>query len=110
MKSEKACGDVDRAIGKLVRVVLSLYPAWLPEAEGIDSPAGAGSAAVTDLARAVAERSSVFGPVLLRLARAALAKQIGRLRATCWAGPAKPESEKAIPFVRTPENSPTQTE
>ena len=27
-----------------------------------------------------------------------------------WAGPAKLESEEAIPFVRTPKNSPTQTE
>jgi hypothetical protein len=27
-----------------------------------------------------------------------------------WAGAAKLPSEEAIPFVRTPENSPTQTE
>ena len=60
---------------ELVRVVLALYPAWLPEAEGIDSPAGAGDAAVADLARAAAGKSSLFAPVLLRLARAALAKQ-----------------------------------
>jgi very-short-patch-repair endonuclease len=72
---DAACGDIGRAIGELVRVVLVLYPAWLPEAEGIDSPAGAGDAAVSDLARAAAEKSSLFGPVLLRLARAALAKQ-----------------------------------
>jgi very-short-patch-repair endonuclease len=72
---EAACSDVGRVIGELVRVVLALYPAWLPEAEGINSPAGAGDAAVSDLARAAAEKSSLFGPVLLRLARAALAKQ-----------------------------------
>jgi very-short-patch-repair endonuclease len=72
---ETVCGDIDQAIGELVRVVLRLYPAWLPEAEGIESPAGAGDAAVADLARAIAERTSLFGPVLLRLARAALAKQ-----------------------------------
>jgi very-short-patch-repair endonuclease len=71
---ETACDSIDRAIGECVRVVLALYPAWLPEAEGIDSPAGAGDGAVADLARAAAERSSLFGPVLLRLARAALAK------------------------------------
>jgi hypothetical protein len=72
---EMACSDIDRAVGELVRVVLALYPAWLPEAEGIDSPAGAGAAAIADLARAAAEKSSLFGPVLRRLARAALAKQ-----------------------------------
>src|SRR5262245_32477132 len=72
---EASCADIDCALAELVRVVLALYPAWLPEAEGIDTPAGAGAAAVADLARAAADKSSLFGPVLLRLARAALAKQ-----------------------------------
>ena len=69
------CADIDQALRELVRIVLALYPAWLPEAKGIDSPAGAGDAAVADVARAAAERSPLFGPLLLRLARAALAKQ-----------------------------------
>jgi very-short-patch-repair endonuclease len=72
---ETACADIDQVLSELVRIVLALYPAWLPEAKGIDSPAGAGDAAVADLARAAAERSSLFGPLLLKLARAALAKQ-----------------------------------
>jgi very-short-patch-repair endonuclease len=72
---EASCADIDRALAELVRVVLALYPAWLPEAEGIDTPAGAGGAAVADLARAAADKSNLFGPVLLRLARAALVKQ-----------------------------------
>jgi very-short-patch-repair endonuclease len=52
--------------------VIALYPAWLPEARGIDSAAGAGRAAVTDIARATAANSQLFGPLLIRLARSAL--------------------------------------
>jgi hypothetical protein len=46
---EPSCADIDRALAELVRIVLALYPAWLPEAEGIDTPAGAGEAAVAHL-------------------------------------------------------------
>jgi very-short-patch-repair endonuclease len=72
---EAACADIDQALRELVRIVLALFPAWLPEAKGIDTPAGAGDSAVADVARAAAERSSLFGPLLVRLARAALANQ-----------------------------------
>ena len=60
---------IDAALADLVRVVLALYPAWLPGAEGINSPVGAGAAAVEDIARAVAGNSTLFGPLLVRLAR-----------------------------------------
>jgi hypothetical protein len=67
--------SVDSAIAALIEVVLTLYPAWLPDAEGIESPAGLGRAAVTGLARAEAARGRLFGPVLERFAHAALERR-----------------------------------
>ncbi len=52
----------------LVRAVTSLFPAWLPDAEGIDDASGASIAAVRRLAIRAAERSALFGPVVEALA------------------------------------------
>ncbi len=69
---EDSLADVGRALTRLTKVVLALYPAWLPEAKGITGPAGAGQAAVVEIARAMARRSPLYGPVLEALAVAAL--------------------------------------
>lgn len=58
-------------VGFLLRSTLALWPAWLPEAEGIDSASGAGAPAVRMLARAAASRTDLFGPFLEKLALAA---------------------------------------
>jgi hypothetical protein len=57
--------------------VAALYPAWLPAADGIVSPGGAGRAAVQSLVRAEAARSDLFGPYLLAMADHALQKARG---------------------------------
>ncbi|MFC4062831.1 DUF559 domain-containing protein [Planomonospora corallina] len=65
------------ALRKLEEAALGLFPAWLPDAEGID---GAGTAAVRAV-RALARRTATtrsFGPFLADLAEAAL---LGRARA-----------------------------
>ena len=54
-------------------VAVSLFPAWLPGAEDIHRPGGAGVAAVRVLALELAARSSHFGPFLGDLAVNALA-------------------------------------
>ncbi len=68
------------ATGKLQTLMLieiqkataALFPAWLPEAEHIEGPGGAGREAVKALALAEAQRSELFGPFLTALADAAL--------------------------------------
>jgi hypothetical protein len=68
------------ATGKLLTLMLieiqkataALFPAWLPEAENIEGPGGAGREAVKTLALAEAHRSELFGPYLTALADAAL--------------------------------------
>ncbi len=45
---------LDTILSGVTKVLLSLYPAWLPDADGIEGPGGAGLAAVVDLAQAVA--------------------------------------------------------
>lgn len=72
---DDALTNFDAAIEALVHVVLALYPAWLPHAEGIDGPAGTGRAAIIGLARAEATRGPLFGPVLERFAHAALERR-----------------------------------
>lgn len=63
---------LDRVLAALTQVVLSLFPAWLPEARGINGPDGAGLTAVTNIAQSAANKSDLFGPFLVRMARAAL--------------------------------------
>ena len=64
--------DFCRALAEVVRVVLALYPAWLPDASGIDGGDSVSRNAVSDIARAAAANGPLFGPVLVRLALAAL--------------------------------------
>jgi Protein of unknown function (DUF559) len=63
---------VDAALGELESVALGLFPAWLPEADGIAGPGGAGVAAVRALAMHAAPRTAQFGPFLADLAESAL--------------------------------------
>jgi Protein of unknown function (DUF559) len=60
------------ALDELETVALGLFPAWLPDAEGIDGPGGAGVAAVRELAMRSAVSTSQFGPFLADLAERAL--------------------------------------
>lgn len=52
----------------LVRATTSLFPAWLPEAAGIDDASEPSVAAVRRLAIRATERSVLFGPVVEALA------------------------------------------
>ncbi|MEV6842468.1 DUF559 domain-containing protein [Actinoplanes sp. NPDC051411] len=56
-------------------VARALYPAWLPAAEPIDDPAGAGVAAVRSIALRDAERAGQYGPFLADLAERALRRR-----------------------------------
>jgi hypothetical protein len=62
---------------ELQNATAALFPAWLPEAEAIEGPAGAGRQAVKALALAEAHRSELFGPYLAALADAALQGELG---------------------------------
>ncbi|MEV4835671.1 DUF559 domain-containing protein [Nonomuraea sp. NPDC049486] len=66
-------------LDELDATVLGLFPAWLPDAEGIDGPGGAGLAAVRTLALRTAATSAHFGPFLAELAERALRARPGRL-------------------------------
>ena len=71
---------LDEVLSQLEAAVTALYPAWLPEAEGITSSGGAGRAAVETLARAEAARSDLFGPYLLAMSEHALRQADGPVR------------------------------
>ncbi|MFD2357568.1 hypothetical protein ACFSTC_62290 [Nonomuraea ferruginea] len=64
-------------LDELDATVLGLFPAWLPDAEGIDGPGGAGLAAVRTLALRTAATSAHFGPFLAELAERALRARPG---------------------------------
>ncbi|MET7423474.1 DUF559 domain-containing protein [Dactylosporangium sp. NPDC005555] len=64
--------QVAALLDELDRAALALYPAWLPGAERLDGPHGAGLAAVRALAGASAARSRNFGPFLADLAERGL--------------------------------------
>jgi len=68
---------IEASLVSLVDVVVSLFPDWLPGARGIDSAAGAGRAAVEDIVRSTASRGPLYGPLLKRIAEAAI---VGRGR------------------------------
>jgi very-short-patch-repair endonuclease len=59
---------VARLLDQLETAALDLYPAWLPGADAIAGPGGAGVAAVRALAAAKAATSPHFGPFLAGLA------------------------------------------
>lgn len=63
---------VAEALDELETAALRLFPVWLPGAEGVTSPAGAGIAAVRAVARGLADHS---GPFLADLAERALRRQ-----------------------------------
>lgn len=68
----------DVLLCELQNATIALFPAWLPEAAGIDRPGGGGRVALKTLALANAARSELFGPYLAAMADAALH---GNLRA-----------------------------
>ena len=53
---------------------IALFPSWLKEAGGIETPGGAGREALALLAKAAAARTDLFGPYLLAIADAGLCK------------------------------------
>jgi very-short-patch-repair endonuclease len=59
---------VAAVLDQLETAAMDLYPAWLPGAEAIDGPGGAGASAVRALAVAKAATTSHFGPFLAGLA------------------------------------------
>ncbi|MEM0986464.1 MAG: DUF559 domain-containing protein [Pseudomonadota bacterium] len=65
---------------QLETTVSMVFPAWLPEAEGITSPGGAGLAALETLARVEAGRSNLFGPYLIAMATHALTRSPGEAK------------------------------
>ncbi|GAB7047200.1 DUF559 domain-containing protein [Catenuloplanes indicus] len=73
--------DFVRAVlDDLETAAIELFPAWLPEAEHIDAPGGAGLAAVRALAAERATRTAHFGPFLADLAASALSGVPSRRR------------------------------
>ena len=62
----------ERVIEAMTDAVMRTYPAWLPEAEHLAGPGGAGLAAVRAICERVAGGSDLFGPFLLAAAEAAL--------------------------------------
>ncbi|MGI5267746.1 endonuclease domain-containing protein [Nonomuraea sp. CA-218870] len=68
---------VAAVLDELDATVLGLFPAWLPEAGGIDGPGGAGPAAVRALALRTAATTAHFGPFLAELAERALRARPG---------------------------------
>jgi len=62
----------EQVIDALSEAVTGTYPAWLPGAERVAGPGGAGLAAVRALCERVAAGSDLFGPFLLAAAEASL--------------------------------------
>jgi very-short-patch-repair endonuclease len=63
---------VNSVLCELEKAAISLFPAWLPGAEGIDGPGGAGRSAVRALALRTASVTGHFGPFLADLAERSL--------------------------------------
>lgn len=64
---------VATVLRELEKAAVELFPAWLPGAEGIDGPGGAGVRAARALAMRLAATSHHFGPFLADLAELSLA-------------------------------------
>ncbi|MEU8247732.1 DUF559 domain-containing protein [Nonomuraea sp. NPDC048916] len=73
-------GFVSAALCELERAAVALFPAWLPGAEGLDGPGGAGVPAVRALALRRAAASDHFGPFLADLAELALSARTAPTR------------------------------
>ena len=68
----------ERVIAALSEAVAGTYPAWLPEAEHLAGPGGAGLAAVRTICERVACGTDLFGPFLIAAAQASLCgRQVG---------------------------------
>ncbi len=65
----------EQVVDALSEAVTGTYPAWLPEAEHLAGPGGAGLAAVRTICERAAGSSDVFGPFLLAAAEAALCER-----------------------------------
>ena len=65
-------GLAEQVIDALSEAVTGTYPAWLPEAERLAGPGGAGLAAVRAMCERTAAGSDLFGPFLLAAAEASL--------------------------------------
>jgi very-short-patch-repair endonuclease len=64
--------EVGSVLSKLEQVAVGLFPAWLPGAELLDGPSGAGVTAVRALATEMAAATDLFGPFLAELAEQSL--------------------------------------
>jgi very-short-patch-repair endonuclease len=73
---------VGEALDELEQAAIRLFPVWLPGADGVTGPAGAGVAAVRALARSMAPASAHYGPFLADLAERALRRQTAQRRQT----------------------------
>ncbi len=62
----------EQVIEALSEAVAGTYPAWLPEAEQLAGPGGAGLAALRTICQRVAGDTDLFGPFLLAAAEAAM--------------------------------------
>ena len=62
----------EHVIEAMSEAVVGTYPAWLPEAEHLAGPGGAGLPAVRAICERVAGNTDLFGPFLLAAAEAAL--------------------------------------
>ncbi len=62
----------EHVVEALSEAVAGTYPAWLPEADHLAGPGGAGLAAVRAICERVAGNSDLFGPFLLAAAEASL--------------------------------------
>lgn len=71
---------VGSALDELEATADQLFPAWLPGAEGIGTPAGAGLTAIRALALAHAAGTAQYGPFLADLAAGALVGRGPRTR------------------------------
>ena len=62
----------EQVVEALSEAVAGTYPAWLPEAEHLAGPGGAGLAALRTICERVAGDTDLFGPFLVAAAEAAL--------------------------------------
>ena len=62
----------EQVIAALSEAIAGTYPAWLPEAEPLAGPGGAGLAAMRTICDRVASDTDLFGPFLLAAAEACL--------------------------------------
>ena len=73
--SPERSGLTEQVIAALSEAVAGTYPAWLPEAEHLAGPGGAGLAAVRTICERVACSTDLFGPFLIGVAEASLCRR-----------------------------------